>query len=161
MRCKAGKEYADSGEVLLGDVRSRLEAKAILRRPGVALRPRVDLRRMGEADERRCLPNADRLMLHSLLRQMQLLEEEIQACEVAIAQRIQVEPLVKLLLTVPGVGIVTVVAIWAFLRDPRRFRKAKQAPATQSWTPRSVRPASATPWGGSGKTAARSYEAFW
>ena len=72
------------------------------------------------------LPQAERVILLSALRQLEAVDIEIQAIEAEIAQQVADQPGVQLLLTITGVGLITAVTIWAYLGAPSRFRTAKQ-----------------------------------
>lgn len=72
------------------------------------------------------LPQAERVILLSALRQLETVEIEIQAIEAEIARQVADQPAVQLLLTITRVGLLTAATIWAYLGDPTRFRTAKQ-----------------------------------
>jgi len=107
--------------------RSTNQAKAVLRRNGYAVPPKVEVRRWAAAERTlEALSAADRLIFQSALRQMTSLEHEITAVEAELARRAADGSPVPLLLTITGVGLITASAIWAIVGDPRRFTDPKQ-----------------------------------
>jgi transposase len=72
------------------------------------------------------LPHAEQAILVSVLTAAQTLEEQEKALTASIAARVAEEPAVYLLMTIPGVGMLTAATIWAKPGDPHRFRSPKQ-----------------------------------
>lgn len=72
------------------------------------------------------LDEADAVVAVSLLRQYRMLSEEVEALTAEIAGRVRGEPLVALLLTIPGVSLLTAAYLYAWIGDPARFRGPRQ-----------------------------------
>jgi len=102
------------------------QAKAVLRRQGLALPTEGDVRRVLSSREVERLPAEEQVILTCAVQQLAQVEAAIAAVEGAIAQQVGHERGVRRLLTIPGVGLVTAAVIWAALGDPRRFRGPKQ-----------------------------------
>lgn len=99
-------------------------AKAVLRRHGYPLAKQGDVRRyLAENDLN--LPEGERFILASLVRQLDAVEAELRAVDAEIARRAQEVPEVRLLLSLTGMGLVGAAAVWAVLGDPTRFRSPK------------------------------------
>jgi transposase len=112
----------------LGSYRRALtnQARAVLSRHGILL-PKGPhaLRQVTQAVVDK-LPHAEQAILVSVLTAAQTLEEQEKALTASIAARVAHEPAVYLLMTIPGVGMLTAATIWAKLGDPHRFRSPKQ-----------------------------------
>ncbi len=106
--------------------RSINQAKAVLARHGVLLPVRADVTRAAARTDLAAVPPADRAILASTLRQLALLDAEIQTLESEIATRAAATPAVPLLLTITNVGLIAATALWAILGDPHRFAHPKQ-----------------------------------
>lgn len=102
------------------------QAKAVLRRHCLHVPRNVNPRRWLEREAVQQLPEVDRIILLSSLRQLTSVDAEIQAIEAEIARHVVDEPGVQLLLSITGVGLVTAATLWAYIGDPTRFRTAKQ-----------------------------------
>ena len=72
------------------------------------------------------LPVDERLTLDGCLRQIDFLDEEIQALEAALAAEALASPEILRLMTVPGVSLQTAAAFMASVGDIRRFPSARQ-----------------------------------
>ena len=109
-------------------MRTRLinQGKAVLHRHGHFLRDGADLLRGLSREELAALPEVDQAILGSVIRQITILQEEIDEIEAWIARLVAGEPGVQLLLTITGIGLVSAATIWAYVGDPRRFRNPKQ-----------------------------------
>lgn len=112
----------------LGSYRRALlnQARAVLRRQGILLpKGPGGLKRLTEGMIGR-LPAAERAILVGVLSAARALQEQEQAILTQIAARVAHEPGVRLLMTIPGVGLMTAATLWAKLGDPRRFPGPKQ-----------------------------------
>jgi len=112
----------------LGSYRRALlnQARAVLRRQGILLpKGPGGLKRLTGGMIGR-LPAAERAILVGVLSAARALHEQEQAVLTQIAARVAHEPGVRLLMTIPGVGLMTAAALWAKLGDPRRFPGPKQ-----------------------------------
>jgi transposase len=112
----------------LGSYRRALlnQARAVLRRQGILLpKGPAGLRRLTEGMIER-LPAAERAILVGALAAARALQEQEQAILDQIAARVAHEPGVRLLMTIPGVGLMIAATLWAKLGDPRRFPGPKQ-----------------------------------
>lgn len=69
---------------------------------------------------------ADAAILVSATSLLTTLEVERRSIEAEIARRLDEHPEAKLLLSIPGVGLITAAAIWAWIGEPGRFRTSKQ-----------------------------------
>jgi len=69
---------------------------------------------------------ADRILALSALRQYEVLAQEVAALTAEVAARTEKEPRVQLLLSIPGVSLITAAHIYAYLGDPSRFPGPKQ-----------------------------------
>lgn len=67
------------------------------------------------------LAPADRILALSALRQSEVLAQEVAALTAEVAARIEKDPRVQRLLTIPGVSLITAAHIAAYLGDPSRF----------------------------------------
>ncbi|EKP95001.1 IS110 family transposase [Thermaerobacter subterraneus] len=101
------------------------QAKSVFQRHGLPIPRKVDPRQWLDREALTPLPQAERVILLSALRQLEAVDIEIQAIEAEIARQVADQPAVQLL-TITGVGLITAVTIWAYLGDPSRFRTAKQ-----------------------------------
>jgi len=101
------------------------QAKAVLRRHGLDGPRRTDPLRHLPPEEVEQLPEVDRILLLSALRQRRSVEAELQAIEAELVRRVAREPAVQLL-SVTGIGLVAAATLWAYIGDPTRFRTAKQ-----------------------------------
>ncbi|EKP95159.1 IS110 family transposase [Thermaerobacter subterraneus] len=106
--------------------RYRTQAKSVLQRHGLPIPWKVDPRQWLDRDEVNRLPQAERVILLSAIRQLEAVDADLHAVEAEIARQVADQPGVQLLLTITGVGLITAVTIWAYLGDPTRFRTAKQ-----------------------------------
>ncbi|HHY34653.1 MAG TPA: IS110 family transposase, partial [Firmicutes bacterium] len=106
--------------------RCKNQVKAILRRYDYNIGQIKNAGSVLRALEHLNVGAADEAMLVSAARLLASLETERESVEVEIARRLERHPEAKALLSIPGVGIVTAAAIWAWIGDPRRFRTSKQ-----------------------------------
>lgn len=102
------------------------QARAVLRRHGLGGPRRTDPLRHLQPEEVEQLPEVDRILLLSALRQRRSVEAELQAIEAELVRRVAREPAVQLLLSVTGIGLVAAATLWAYIGDPTRLRTAKQ-----------------------------------
>ena len=102
------------------------QAKAVLRRYGLALPKEADIRRAVGCKEIEALPAEERVILLSALRQLGPVEAELQELDREIARQVAHVPAVRLLLTLTGVRVITAATIWAWIGDPNRFKGPKQ-----------------------------------
>ena len=112
----------------LGSYRRALlnQARAVLRRQGILLpKGPGGLKRLTEAMMEQ-LPAAEQVILAGVLSAARALQEQEQGILAQIAARVAHEPAVHLLMTIPGVGILTAATLWAKLGDPQRFPGPKQ-----------------------------------
>jgi transposase len=91
------------------------EAKAVLRRLGLALPTERDVRQVLSSREVERLPAEEKVILACAAQQLAQVEAAIAAVEGAIAQQVGHERGVRLLRTIRGVGLVTAAVIWAAL----------------------------------------------
>lgn len=86
-----------------------------------------------------CINNADSFwkgQLHMELYQLKEVEEAIEKVENKLNEQIKINPAVKLLMTIPGVGPRLAEIIVAFIDDPHRFENCKQVGAYAGLVPR-------------------------
>ncbi len=72
------------------------------------------------------LPIDERLTLDGCLRQVDFLDEELDALERTLAEQALASPDIRRLMSVPGVGVHTAAAFIAAVGDVRRFPTARQ-----------------------------------
>jgi transposase len=65
------------------------------------------------------------LQRDQLMMELQELRQKIAQVEVVLKQLAAMEPAVRLLMTIPGVGIRTAEAVVAYIDEPNRFRRVK------------------------------------
>lgn len=106
--------------------RSISQAKRVFQRHGILVGPHASVHWAAMEQDLTGIPDGDRAILGSVLRQMNGLEAEIQAIEAEIARRVHTVPEVRQLLTMTNVGLVGAAIIWASLGDPHRFTDPKQ-----------------------------------
>jgi transposase len=82
------------------------------------------------------VPEVGRLALLSLLRQMDVLEEEIDQLHRQIEAWHRTSEVSQRLATIPGVGVLTATALAATVADPAQFRSARQFAAWLGLVPR-------------------------
>ena len=119
----------------LGSYRRALtnQARAVLRRHGILLpKGPTALRQVTEAVVCK-LPQEEQAILASVLSAARALEEQENALTAHIASRVVEEPAVHLLMTIPGVGMLTAATIWAKLGDPIGFGAPSKWRGTQGW----------------------------
>lgn len=106
--------------------RHQNQVRAALRRNGYGVPKggdvRVWLRRHGE---KVALPAGDHAILDSALRMLDAVDREISGLEAEIAARAAEVPEVRLLLSIPGLGVLAAAMIWARIGDPTRFPNGK------------------------------------
>lgn len=101
-------------------------AKRLLERHGILIGQHASVHVAARQHDLSPIPEGDRVILASLLRQMNDVEAEIAAIEAAIAARVHDVPQVRQLLTMTNVGLVGAAMIWASLGDPHRFTSPRQ-----------------------------------
>jgi transposase len=72
------------------------------------------------------LPLDERLTLDGCVRQVDFLDQELEALERALAEQALASPQIRRLMTVPGVGVHTAAAFLAAVGDIRRFPTARR-----------------------------------
>lgn len=77
-----------------------------------------------------------RVALRPVLEEIKTLEERTEAIRSELARLSEQMPDAQLLLSVPGVGVLTATALVAFVGDPWRFRSARHFAAYLGLTPR-------------------------
>jgi transposase len=82
------------------------------------------------------LPEADRLRIHHLLRQLELLEQEIDETDRLIARQAAQDARIPRLMQICGVGYYTAFAILAFIGNVQRFPSADKLSAYAGLVPR-------------------------
>lgn len=107
-------------------VRCKNQAKAVLRRLGRDNAWVRNAQSVFQAADRLTVCAADSAILRSTARSLASVEKERQIVESEIASRLDKHPKAQVLLSIPGVGILTAAAIWAWIGEPRRFRTSKQ-----------------------------------
>ena len=81
------------------------------------------------------LPEEARSVLEVLAQMLQQVEEKIAALDVEIAKRARVNPLIKRLMTIPGVGPIAATALAALAPAPETFRRGRDFAAWLGLTP--------------------------
>ncbi|NLG68286.1 MAG: IS110 family transposase [Firmicutes bacterium] len=111
--------------LVIDRVRCINRAKGVLRRHGYPMAKQSDVRRyLAEHDPD--LPEGERFILASLLRQLEALEGELRGVDAEIARRAQAVAEVRLLLSLTGMGLVGAATVWAVIGDPARFRSPRR-----------------------------------
>ncbi|HHY35918.1 MAG TPA: IS110 family transposase, partial [Firmicutes bacterium] len=106
--------------------RCKNQVKAILRRYDYSTGQIKNAGSVLRALEHLNVGAADAAMLVSAAHLLASLETERGSIEAEIARRLEKHPEAKVLLSIPGVGIVTAAAIRAWVGEPGRFRTSKQ-----------------------------------
>ena len=75
-------------------------------------------------------------MLEVLAQMLQLVDERIAVLDAEIAGRARTNPLVKRLMTIPGVGAISATALAALAPAPETFRRGRDFAAWIGLTPR-------------------------
>ncbi|MDV4182961.1 IS110 family transposase [Rhizobium brockwellii] len=88
-----------------------------------------------EQDDR--IPASARFALHQILRQIEFLEENIARLDREIKARTKHDDDVKRLMTIPGVGPISAIAIKTLVPDPGGFKSARHFAAWIGLTPKS------------------------
>lgn len=73
-----------------------------------------------------CLPPDERALVDSTLRMLAALDAELERLDRPLAERALDDPQVRHLITIPGVGLVTALALVAVIGDIRRFPRPNQ-----------------------------------
>jgi transposase len=81
------------------------------------------------------LPEEARTVLEVLAQMLQQVEEKIATLDVEIARRARANPLIKRLMTIPGVGPITATALAALAPAPETFRRGRDFAAWIGLTP--------------------------
>lgn len=87
-------------------------------------------------DEELALPATARMALAVLVNQLKELDRQVDAIERALAQIQRVNPMAKLLSSIPGVGPITATALAATVPDPTMFRSGREFAAWLGLTPK-------------------------
>ena len=82
------------------------------------------------------LPDAVRKSLHEVCLEIRHYEERIRGVERELEAISKQIPTVALLRTIPGIGLLTATALWAFIGDIQRFRSCRQFANFLGLTPR-------------------------
>lgn len=81
------------------------------------------------------LPQEARSALEVLAQMLELVEEKIAALDAEIAARAKTNPLIKRLMTIPGIGAITATALAALAPTPETFRRGRDFAAWIGLTP--------------------------
>jgi transposase len=87
-------------------------------------------------DEELALPANARMALAVLVNQLKELDRQVDAIERELAQIQRVNPMAKLLSSIPGVGPITATALAATVPDPTMFRSGREIAAWLGLTPK-------------------------
>lgn len=87
-------------------------------------------------DEELTLPAHARIALAVLVNQLKELDRQVEAIERELAQIQRVNPMAKLLSSIPGVGPITATALAATVPDPTMFRSGREFAAWLGLTPK-------------------------
>lgn len=82
------------------------------------------------------LPSSAELALEVMLQSYTSLLSAMQQIEIELVSIASDNPIVKKLMTVPGVGLITALTFYMEIGDPKRFRKSRQVGAYIGLTPR-------------------------
>lgn len=81
------------------------------------------------------LPHGARSVLEVLAQMLQLVDEKITVLDAEIARRARTNPLIKRLMTIPGVGAISATALAALAPAPETFRRGRDFAAWIGLTP--------------------------
>jgi len=81
------------------------------------------------------LPQEARSVLEVLAQMLQLVDERIAVLDTEIARRARTNPLIKRLMTIPGVGAISATALAALAPAPETFRRGRDFAAWIGLTP--------------------------
>lgn len=109
--------------------------RTLLRQDGYRL-PRCSAPAVPDRVAALVLPLAMQATLAPLLRVLRLVSEEIATLDRQLATAATTDPIVRRLMTVPGIGPVVALTFRAFVDDVRRFRTAGQVSAALGLVPR-------------------------
>ncbi|MFK4380936.1 transposase [Bradyrhizobium sp. USDA 223] len=87
-------------------------------------------------DEELTLPAHARIALAELVNQLKELDQQVEAIERELAQIQRVNPMAKLLSSIPGIGPITATALAATVPDATIFRSGREFAAWLSLTPK-------------------------
>jgi transposase len=87
-------------------------------------------------DEELTLPAHARIALSVLVNQLKELDRQVEAFERELAQILRVNPMAKLLSSIPGVGPITATALAATVPDATMFRSGREFAAWLGLTPK-------------------------
>jgi transposase len=117
---------------MINALRGHLAEYGLVVRKGAENVPRlVDLVRDPASD----LPQEARSVLEVLAQMLQLVEEKIAVLDAEIARRARTTPLIKRLMTIPGIGAITATALAALTPAPETFRRGRDFAAWIGLTP--------------------------
>ncbi|HHY35747.1 MAG TPA: IS110 family transposase [Firmicutes bacterium] len=116
-------------------VRCKNQVKAILRRYDCGSSRMNNAASVLQVRDHLNLDAADAAMLVSAAHLLASLETERGSIEAEIARRLAEHPEAKALLSIPGVGILTAAAMWAWIGEPGRFRTSKQVASYAGFDP--------------------------
>ena len=102
----------------------------------IPLGPQQLLRQAAAALEQETVPALLRPALHIVLEEIVALETKAEAVRTELTHLAEQMPDAQLLLTVPGVGVLTATALVAFVGDIHRFRAGRHFAAYLGLTPR-------------------------
>lgn len=94
----------------------------------------VPLARIAIADD--AVPAYLGEVLEDVLREIEILADKAKAVQRSLEHLSQQMPEVQLLMTIPGIGVLTATALVSFVGDVRRFRSGRQLAAYLGLTPR-------------------------
>jgi transposase len=117
---------------MINALRGHLAEYGLVVRKGAENAPRlVDLVRDPASD----LPQEARSVLEVLAQMLQLVEAKIAVLDTEIARRARTTPLIKRLMTIPGIGAITATALAALTPAPETFRRGRDFAAWIGLTP--------------------------
>ena len=116
--CAIRAHFAEFG-IIVGQGRQRVDGLVVL----------LD-------DEELTLPAHARIALAVLVNQLKELDRQVETIERELAQIQRVNPMAKLLSSIPGVGPITATALAATVPDPTMFRSGREFAAWLGLTPK-------------------------
>ena len=117
---------------MINALRGHLAEYGMVVRKGAENTPKlVELVRDPASD----LPQEARSVLEVLAQMLQLVDERIAVLDTEIARRARTNPLIKRLMTIPGVGAISATALAALAPAPETFRRGRDFAAWIGLTP--------------------------
>jgi transposase len=121
---------------LLNRIRGLLAELGIVTEVGAAKLRRALNELLAEQTDGTLTPEPVRLMIQSVLRELQALDARMSECDVQIARQSKQDPAVHHLQTRPGIGPLTADALISTVGDARQFKNGRQFAASLGITPR-------------------------